>query len=140
MRLYKALVLLLLLLSVDAYALSGLGVGFSSGGSGISGYAKANHSGFFQGMFGLTGPDPFVIGDYCIDAPLGDLSGYVGSGAIVQLGQRRAALGVHVPVGIYYQSKSVPLMLNVDVAPGFVVGGDDNVFVDVTFGLRYLFY
>lgn len=139
MRLRAALVALCLLFAPSAFALSGLGLGFSSGGSGISGYAKANHSGFFQGMFGLTSPDPFVIGDYCVDVPMGEMSGYLGGGAIIQLGQRNATLGLHIPFGIYYQAKTVPLMLNFDLAPGFIVRGDDNVFVDVTFGVRYLF-
>lgn len=133
-----ALLLCIFCFASIASAKVGVGVGFSSASSGISGYAKANHNGFFQGMFGLTGPEPLLIGDYCVDVPMGELSGYVGGGAIIQLGQRKAGLGLHVPVGLYYQAKTMPLMLNFDLAPGFVVGGDENVFVDVTLGLRYM--
>lgn len=136
----KLVFLVCLLLAFPVYAKDfGVGLGFSTAGSGISGYAKANHNSFFQGMFGLTGPDPFVIIDYGVLTPLGDLTGYVGGGAIIQLGQRNTGLGVHIPFGLYYQARSVPLMVNADIAPGLTVGKKASAFVDLSLGLRFLF-
>jgi len=140
MRWFAVLLLCFLLSSATAVAQEkALGLGFSTASSGLSGYAQASHGGFVQGLLGLTERSPLLVVDYCKESPFGELTGYVGGGALLQFGRSDLGLGVHVPVGVYYRAKNSPLIVNLDVAPGILATGSDTFPVmDMTVGLRFV--
>jgi hypothetical protein len=115
-----------------------LGLGFSTAGSGLSGYSEIRPGGFVQGLLGITAQNPSLVADYCQERPVGDWTAYYGGGAIFQLGRTNAGVGVHIPLGVYYRAQNSPLLLNFDVSPGILATERDTVpVVDLTAGLRF---
>lgn len=118
-----------------------IGLGFSTAGSGLSGYAQASHGGFVQGLVGLTGSVPLFVLDYCQESSLGGLMGYIGGGVLLWTGHSNLGLGVHIPVGVYFRGRGPsPFMVNVDIAPGILAGQNDtSTILDVSIGFRLKF-
>jgi hypothetical protein len=116
-----------------------LGLGFSTAGSGISGYSEVKPGGFVQGLLGITAQNPSLVVHYCQEQPLGEVTAYYGGGALLQMGRSEASgVGVHIPLGLYYRAKNSPLLLNFDVSPGILATQRDTVsVVDLTAGLRF---
>lgn len=132
------LFLLLFFSSVAGATEKAVGLGFSTAGSGVSGYFQRQNS-FFQGLLGLTGSSPVLVLDYCLETPLSEITAYYGGGSIIDIG-RSSGLGVHVPLGLSYKAKDTPLLLSIEIAPGVFVTRDDTFsMVDLTASIRFFF-
>jgi len=138
---------------------TGIGIGFGSI-SGLSIYHTNASAGFIQGLIAFhSGGDFFASGDLCthlkeLFSRVPRLDPYYGFGAMVlrynghwhHFGFRefttddsKLMLGGRIPIGVNYSIPETPLQVNIQVAPGLLVGTGTFVTFEALTGLRVLF-